>query len=63
MSALTLRAIVLFFEPIAHELETREGTVEDQEIIRTFVGERLEFVRDMLAGKDLKRPEWLSTHQ
>lgn len=54
----TLRAVVLFLEPITSELDEREGTEEDRESIRTFVGGRLEFVQDLLSGKELKRPEW-----
>lgn len=56
--AVTLRAVVLFLEPLETELQEREGTVEDRENIRTFVGDRLKFVQDLLAGKELKRPEW-----
>lgn len=57
-TALTLKGLRLFLEPIAVDLESREGTVEDQEIIREFVGERLELVRALITGAELKRPEW-----
>jgi hypothetical protein len=57
-TALTLKALKLFLEPLAVELEGREGNAEDQETIRFFVGERLESVRAMLTGAELKRPEW-----
>lgn len=57
MSA-TLKVLHIFLEDIANELGGREGTVEDKEKIRTFVGERLDFVRTMLTGAELKRPEW-----
>lgn len=56
--AVTLKGIALFLEPIASELDTREGSIEDQENIRLFVGDRLKFVTDMLTGAELKRPEW-----
>lgn len=56
--AVTLKGIVLFLEPIASELNTRKGSIEDQEIIRSFVGDRLKLVTDLLTGAELKRPEW-----
>lgn len=57
-TAMTLRAVVLFLEPMEAELAGRDGTVEDQANIRTFLAGRLEFIQDMLSGKELKRPEW-----
>jgi hypothetical protein len=56
--AMTLKALRLFLEAIAAELEGREATVEDQETIRAFVGERLDSVRAIMSGAELKRPEW-----
>ncbi|PTQ12156.1 hypothetical protein CLG96_06245 [Sphingomonas oleivorans] len=56
--AIILKGLELFLEPIAAELEGREATAEDQVTIRTFVGERLDFVRAMMTGAELKRPEW-----
>jgi hypothetical protein len=57
-SASTLKGLRLFLDQFANDLERREVTKEDQEVIRAFVGERLQFIRDMLAGVELKRPEW-----
>ena len=57
-TALTLKALRLFLEPIAVDLEDREGNAQDQEAIRFFVGERLNAVRAMLVGAELKRPGW-----
>ncbi len=57
-SAMTLRSVVLFLEQVASELDSRQATVEDQENIREFVGDRLTFIVDLLAGKDLQRPTW-----
>lgn len=54
----TLSALRLFLETYADDLDGREGTEEDQAIIRQFVGERLKLIEDMLSGKELKRPEW-----
>ena len=56
--AMTLKSLRLFLEPIAVELEGRRATVEDQETIRNFVGERLEFAHAMITGEEFKRPEW-----
>lgn len=59
-AALTLKSLKLFLEPIAVELDGRDGNAEDQNTIRYVVGERLEFVRAMLTGAELKRPKWAS---
>jgi len=56
--ATTLKTLQIFFEDISAELGGREGTIEDQAKIRAFVGERLDFVRALLTGEELKRPEW-----
>jgi len=52
-----LKLINLALEPIAVDLEGRDGTVEDQEIIRTLVGDQMKLVEAILTGKELKRPE------
>ena len=57
-TALTLKTLRLFLDPISVELESREGTAEDQNTIRYFVGERLDFVHAMITGAELKHPEW-----
>jgi hypothetical protein len=56
-----LKLINLALEPIAVDLDGREGTVDDQEIIRTLVGGQLKLVEAILAGNELKRPEWPSS--
>ncbi|WP_349320825.1 hypothetical protein [Asticcacaulis sp. MM231] len=43
---------------MASELEERQATVEDQDLIRNFVGERLNLIHAMLTGAELKRPDW-----
>lgn len=60
-TSMTLKGLVIFLEPFAVDLENRESTKDEQEIIRTFVGERLDFIRSMLSGDELKRPEWAPT--
>ncbi|HEY0147715.1 MAG TPA: hypothetical protein VGB70_01795 [Allosphingosinicella sp.] len=57
-SASTLKGLRLFLDQVANDLEGREATKDDQETIRAFVGGRLQLIRDMLAGVELKRPEW-----
>jgi hypothetical protein len=61
-TALTLKTLRLFLDPISVELESREGTAGDQNTIRYFVGERLEFVHAMITGAELKRPIWPITN-
>lgn len=56
--AMTLKTLRLFLEEIAVDLEDRDATPEDQDVIRSFVGERLDFVRAMMTGAALNRPEW-----
>lgn len=56
MSA-TLKGLALFLDPIAAELENRDATIDDQELIRSFVGGRLEQVHAMMSGQELKRPD------
>lgn len=58
VTALMLKTVHLFLENIAEDLEERKATTEDQINIRTFVGERMDVMRAMLTGAELKRPEW-----
>jgi len=53
-----LAATRLMIDNMAAEIDGREATVEEQDMLVEFLGERLEFVRAMLAGEELKRPEW-----
>jgi hypothetical protein len=53
-----LVATRLLFESTAAEIEGREATEAERDMLVEFLGERLEFVRRMLAGEELKRPEW-----
>jgi hypothetical protein len=57
-TATTLKTLSLFLDQIASELESREATAEDQDMIRTFLAERLNLMRAMLSGAELRRPEW-----
>jgi hypothetical protein len=57
-TAVTLRGTILFLEHYEEILNERDGTSEDQNEIRSFIGDRMSFFQDMFAGKDLKRPEW-----
>lgn len=56
-TSMTLKGMVIFLEPFAVDLESRDATEEDQEAIRTFVGERLDFIHSMISGAELKRPD------
>lgn len=56
--AMTLRTTQLYLEQFATELDSRVATAGDQEIIRDYVGQRLEAVTAMLSGGELQRPEW-----
>jgi hypothetical protein len=56
-----LKLMNLALEPMAADLDGREGTVDDQEIIRTLVGDQLKLVGAIITGKELKRPEWPSS--
>lgn len=53
-----LRLTNLMLEPIAEELESREGTLEDQRTIREFVGGQLKLTEDIISGKQIERPQW-----
>ncbi len=55
-----LKLINLVLEPIAADLDQNEGTVRDQEVIRTFVGDQLKLVAAIVLGQSLQRPEWPS---
>lgn len=57
-TASTLKGLRLFLDQFAADLEDKEATTDDQTTIRSFVGERLEFVTAMLRGDELQRPEW-----
>jgi hypothetical protein len=53
-----LAAARLILENAAASIEGREATEEERDMLVQFLGDRLEFVRKMLAGEELKRPEW-----
>ncbi|KQM38029.1 hypothetical protein ASE59_12095 [Sphingomonas sp. Leaf10] len=53
-----LAASKLVLENLANEIEGREATLDERNDLTEFLGDRLNFVRDMLAGKELKRPQW-----
>lgn len=48
----------LIFESTAEDVTGREATEDERDMLVEFIGERLEFVRKMLAGEELSRPEW-----
>lgn len=58
-----LKLTNLVLEPIANDLDAREGTLEDQEAIRSFVGGQMGLVEAMILGKELQRPEWVPPGQ
>lgn len=53
-----LKLINLALESIALDLDGREGTADDQEIIRTLVGGQLKLVEAIITGQKLERPVW-----
>lgn len=53
-----LKLTNLALESFAIELDGRDGTADDQETIRTFVGGQMKLVEAILTSKDIKRPEW-----
>ena len=53
-----LKLLDLVLAPIADELEARDATVEDQNMIRELVKGQLDLVEAILTGKELRRPEW-----
>lgn len=56
-----LVATRLILENTAAEIEGREATIEQRDMIVEFLGQRLEFVRKMLAGEVMERPVWSPT--
>jgi hypothetical protein len=56
--AAILDLISMTLENFASDLDGRQASEEDRDVIRDFVGQQLEFIRKMLAGEELKRPEW-----
>jgi hypothetical protein len=56
--ALNLRTTALYLDSVAPTLGGGEGTSEERDLIREFVGGRLRFVEALLSGAELKRPEW-----
>lgn len=58
-----LKLTNLALEPFANDLDAREGTIDDQETIRSFVDGQMKLVEAMLLGKELKRPEWVPSEQ
>ena len=57
-TGLLLSAIALFLEDRAQELETRDATEEDREMIRELVGDRMNQLAAMVRGEVQTRPEW-----
>lgn len=57
--AMLLRALALFLEDQARALELREATVEDQELIREMLQDRMNQVAAMIRGEKLTRAEWI----
>lgn len=53
-----LAATRLIFESMAMDVEGREATVAERDMLIEFLAERLELVRRMLAGEELQRPVW-----
>lgn len=53
-----LLAVRLFFENLATQVGDEEATAEQRDELVYLIGDRLEAVRQMLAGEELKRPTW-----
>ena len=53
-----LDMIRMSLESFANDLDGKQASEEDRDFIRDFVGQQMEFIRKMLAGEELKRPEW-----
>jgi hypothetical protein len=51
-----LKLTDLILEKFATDLGEREGSADDQQNIRDFVGGQLKLVEAILEGKELKRP-------
>jgi len=56
--SITMDATRLFLEAKADAMDGHEGTLADQEEIRTFLAERLEMVTGLIRGDQLQRPVW-----
>ncbi|MDZ7283045.1 hypothetical protein KV697_09545 [Sphingomonas sanguinis] len=54
----TLVAARFVIENTANDLGNREATEDERDVLVAFLTDRLEFARQMLAGEELKRPEW-----
>lgn len=48
----------LVFDNMATEIEGRDATEDERDMLVEFLAERLEFVRKMLSGEKMTRPEW-----
>lgn len=53
-----LKLTDLVLQKFATDLGEQEGSADDQENIRNFVGTQLKLVEAILQGKELIRPEW-----
>lgn len=53
-----LASVRLIFESMAVEIGDRAATEDERDMLVDFLAERLEFVRKMLSGEELVRPEW-----
>jgi len=56
--SVTLDTSRMLLEAAAADLEGREATTDDQEMIRAWIGERLQTVAALLRGERLQRPIW-----
>lgn len=54
----TLRGVQLYLESLEVTVGDASLSLEDRDLMRTFLEERLTFIKDMLSGKELKRPVW-----
>lgn len=54
----TLRGVQLYLEALEKTVGDASLSLEDRDLMRTFLEERLTFIKDMLSGKELKRPVW-----
>lgn len=53
-----LAATQLMIQTTADNIEGRYATEEERDMLVEFIGDRLDFVRKMIAGEELVRPEW-----
>jgi hypothetical protein len=56
-----LTSTKFLLEDTAARIEGREATNDERDLLTSYLAERLQFVTDMLTGKELKRPEWPSS--